>query len=69
MLFIMYYKANVLTFDSGHNSVSGLSEKKIIYLNIAAEVAYFIHFTQSLGICLEANINQNLKGPSIHYTV
>lgn len=43
--------------------------KKIIYLNIAAEVAYFIHFTQSLGICLEANINQNLKGLSIHYTV
>lgn len=63
------YKANVWTFDSCHNSVSGLSEKKKIFWNFAVDVVHFLHFTQSLGKWLETNINQNVKAPSIHHTV
>lgn len=67
--FIKLYKANVWTFDSCHNSVSGLSEKKKIFWNFAVDVVHFLLFTQSLGKWLETNINQNVKAPSIHHTV
>lgn len=58
------YKANVWTFDSCHNSVYGLSEKKDL-LKLCGWCCAF----SSLGKWLETNINQNVKAPSIHHTV
>lgn len=58
------YKANVWTFDSCHNSVYGLSEKKDL-LKLCGWCCAF----SSLGKWLETNINQNVKAPSINHTV